>query len=128
MTIDTTVTLGNLLTIGALIVGAISAWFFLRGDVTAAKSGMADLRGRYADLFASYEVLSRRVEEVRAKSAHELAEYKLTVAHDYATNGAIKEVEERVVEAINRLGDRFDMYFAPRSQGGGPRRRGGSSS
>lgn len=40
-----------------------------------------------------------------------LAEYKLQVAEKYATNTAIKEVETRVVEAINRLGDRVENYF-----------------
>lgn len=125
MTIDTTVTLGNLLTILALIVGALGAWFLLRGDVSATKAATADLKGQLEALSRSHTDLQARVETVRAKGAHELSEYKLLVAREYATSEAINQVEERVVEAINRLGDRFDKYFdrAP----AGLRRRGGAS-
>jgi hypothetical protein len=68
--------------------------------------------------------VERRAEEIRAKSAHELAEFKLAVAQNYATHDAIKEIEGRIVEAISRLGDRFDKYLdrspaAPRRRGGG---------
>lgn len=69
--------------------------------------------------------VERRAEEIRAKGAHELAEFKLAVAQNYATHDAIKEIEGRIVEAISRLGDRFDKYLDR-----GPaisRRRGGEN-
>ncbi|GLS29975.1 hypothetical protein SAMN04488498_104320 [Mesorhizobium albiziae] len=125
MTIDPTVTLGNLLTIGALIVGALSAWFLLRGDVVSMKAAQADQKEKHDALAASYAALQKRAEEIRARGAHELAEYKLIVAREYATNEAIKEVETTLVKAIDRLGDRFDNYF-DRGQTA-PRRRGGSN-
>jgi hypothetical protein len=39
-----------------------------------------------------------------------LAEFKLEVARNYATNAAIREVENRIVAAIERLGDRLDKF------------------
>jgi hypothetical protein len=102
----------------------LGAWFLLRADVVANKSDLAEMKARVDALAASIEAVKVRVEQVRARSAHELAQFQLTVASEYATHAAIKEVEGRVVDAINRLGDRFDNYFdrAPP----GARRRGGS--
>lgn len=67
--------------------------------------------------------LYRQVEDERqsrilacAVLTAELASFKLTVAEKYATNEAIKQVEERVVDAINRLGDRLDRMFQNRNQ------------
>jgi basic membrane lipoprotein Med (substrate-binding protein (PBP1-ABC) superfamily) len=48
-----------------------------------------------------------------------LADYKLQVAKEYATTSAIKEVEERVVQAIDRLGDRLDKFLDQRHRNGG---------
>jgi hypothetical protein len=124
VTIDTTITLGNLLTIAGMIVTALCAWFLLRGDVVANKADLVELKARLDASGKTVEALKDRVEQVRARGAKELADYQLLVANEYATHAAIKEVEQRVVEAINRLGDRFDNYF-DRSPSGG-RRRGGS--
>jgi hypothetical protein len=44
-----------------------------------------------------------------------LADFKLEVAKEYATTSAIEQVEERVVAAINRLGDRLDKLFVTRN-------------
>ena len=41
----------------------------------------------------------------------DLDAYKLEVAKNYATNNAISQVEERVVQAIERLGDRLDRFL-----------------
>lgn len=46
-----------------------------------------------------------------AKTAAELAEFRLKAAETYATNAAIKDVEEKVVGAIERLGDRLDRFL-----------------
>jgi len=77
--------------------------------------GMTTLVGTIIGLVAwvwrTIGTLRERIEEVRAKGAHELSEFKLAVAEQYARNEAIKEVEERVVEAINRLADRLDRIL-----------------
>lgn len=105
--------------------GAIT-WEALGAVIALLITGGSALGGVWWSIHRRIGATEKRVEEVRAKAAHELAEYKLTVAREYATSGAIKEVEERVVEAINRLGDRFDKYFDRGGQAVA-RRRGGSS-
>ncbi len=123
MTIDPTITLGNLITVAVLVAGVISAWFVLRGEVATTKVTITDLKESHDALAKSYAALLKRVEEIRAKGAHELADYKLEVAREYATTQAIKEVEERLIGAINRLVERFDKYF-DRDQVVSGRRRG----
>ncbi len=44
-----------------------------------------------------------------------VSEFKLEVARNYATNAAIREVESRIVAAIDRLGDRFDKFSEHRT-------------
>lgn len=44
-----------------------------------------------------------------------LADFKLQVAKEYATTAAIKEVEDRIVQAIDRLGDRLDKFVDQRN-------------
>lgn len=45
-----------------------------------------------------------------------LAAFELRVAKEYATNSAIKEVEDRIVGAIDRLGDRLDKFIDNRNR------------
>lgn len=45
-----------------------------------------------------------------------LSDYKLQVAKEYATTNAIKEVEDRIVQAIDRLGDRLDKFVDNRNR------------
>lgn len=61
-------------------------------------------------IFALAGVWWRLQSQITAGQAA-LADYKLQVAEKYATNAAIKEVEQRIVETINRLGDRVENYF-----------------
>lgn len=44
----------------------------------------------------------------------DLDAFKLEVAKSYATQHSIREVEERVVQAIDRLGDRLDRFLENR--------------
>lgn len=119
MNLDPTISLGNILSLVGMIVAAIYSWVVVRGQAASARQDVDDLQ-------KSHDALARRVEEIRAKGAHELAEWKLYVAREYVTAATIKEVEERMIEAINRLGDRFDRYFDS-ARPSSPRRRGNSS-
>jgi hypothetical protein len=55
--------------------------------------------------------LSREAKAQADKAAADLAEFKEKVARDYVTGTAIERLEERLVDAINRLGDRLDRAF-----------------
>ena len=43
----------------------------------------------------------------------DFANFKEHVASNYASNSTVAEVEKRIVDAINRLGDRLDRLFHP---------------
>lgn len=55
------------------------------------------------------EHLEGRVE----RTERELADFKAHVAATYASNHTLDQMEKRVVDAINRLGDRMDGLFKP---------------
>lgn len=55
--------------------------------------------------------MSREAKAQADKAATDLANFKEKVARDYVTNTAIERLEEKLVEAINRLGDRLDRAF-----------------
>ena len=52
-------------------------------------------------------LLWRRMQE-SAALARELDAFKLQVSKDYATTGYLKDVEERLVKAIDRWGDKME--------------------
>jgi len=86
--------------------------------------GATSLGGVWWTIHRRISAVERRAEEIRSRGAHELAEFKLTVAAKYATHEAIKEVEGRIVGAIDRIGDRFDKYL---DHGAAILRRGGGN-
>lgn len=108
--VDLTINVPALITLAVLAGGGVAAWVTVRMQVAANKAALAEMNKELAVTNERLETASRRIEEVRAKGAKELADFKLEVAQRYATGDLIKEVEERLIEAINRLGDRFDRY------------------
>ncbi len=45
------------------------------------------------------------------KQQRDLSEFKVEVAHQYVTTDALLQVETRLVDAINRMADRFDRVM-----------------
>jgi hypothetical protein len=90
--------------IGLLLTGAVTlggVWYRLRMQVEENRE------------FATAE-LHKHAQAAAAQIAAlqlTVSDFKLQVAREYATNNAIREVEQRVVDAINRLGDRFESFF-----------------
>lgn len=58
---------------------------------------------------ASAKVAHQRIDAL----AKEVADFKTHVAVNYASNQMITQMEQRLVDAINRLGDRLDRAFHP---------------
>lgn len=88
---------------GTLIIAAASAYAgwaarILRGESAAKK------------------VDSLEGEVGRIKS--DIADFKVHVAANYASNSTIEQMESRLIEAINRLGDRLDRVLEPRQTRG----------
>lgn len=105
MSVEWTVTVGNLLTAVAMLVGAVAGFVTLKGRVETAVKAAETAAAKASDI------------------EREFHKFQLEVATKYATTNAIAEVEQRVVDAINRLGDRLDKFLtrgrAPRADDGG---------
>jgi len=54
--------------------------------------------------------IQKQINDVRK----DLAEYKENVAKEYVTQNTLEKVEVRIVEAINKLGDRLDRMLERR--------------
>jgi hypothetical protein len=128
VTFDMTIGIPTAISLLGFLAVGLAAWYTLRGQVQENTKGLVKLDDENEkQMKALAEALAlangnvakalEKAEEVRAKTARELDEYKLTVATNYATNNAIRLVEERVVAAIDRLGDRLDKWLdSPRNQ------------
>ena len=96
--------IATLLLTGAGALGGV--WYRLNNQITINRE------------FAATELTKRSQEtSVQIAAIHLLVgEFKLEVARNYATNAAIKEVEDRIVQAIDRLGDRLDKFVDQRNR------------
>lgn len=123
MQVDWTIDLSTMVMAAGVVAAGLTIWVAVRMQVAQNTSALGALKEKTipemrADQLAAIAALEatlkhnqERVEAIRAKSAQELADFKLQVAREYATSDAIREVEERVVAAIERLGDRFDKWM-----------------
>lgn len=110
MVIDASISLGNLITLLVIFVGAVSGYVTMRMTVKANNAAINGLAETISHLSDAHDATSRRVEEVRSKSAHELAELRLDVAKNYGTISQIQAVEKRILEGVSRLEGRFDRF------------------
>ncbi len=90
-----------------LVLSAVVAVATLGGSWFVVKYKVNDLLRKQADLDTKYDAYAKRVEDVRAKSAHELAEFKLEVAKEYATTNSIHSMEDRLIQEMHALRDIF---------------------
>src|SRR5690349_63140 len=94
--------IGLTLTVAGMVAGV---WYRLHSQIvkdreTAAKD-IADVKQQNALQFGA--------------AAAVLADFKLEVARNYATNATMREVEGRIVTEIHRLGERFEKFIDNRS-------------
>lgn len=109
---DFTINVTALITVILMTVGGVTAWVTVRIQVRTNTDDLKDHRTQSAADFAAVNALiktnAERIEQVRAKSAHELGEFRLAVAKEYATATSVTVVRTEVVDAINRLSARID--------------------
>lgn len=77
-----------------------------------------NLSDRISKATASAEAAHSTAKEasIRAESiGAELARFREQVAREYVSHEALRQLEDRLVGAIERLGDRMDKLFEPRS-------------
>lgn len=108
---DWTFNVGHLLTIAAIIVAALSAFFIQRGNINTAVKEANEAKEE-----AKNAIL--RARELGA----ELANYRLEVSEKYATHKSLEQLEERIIQAVERIGDRLDRVFERTASQPRPRR------
>jgi hypothetical protein len=84
-------------------------WFVIgltdRLNKAEAKAETADAQANTARI----SVAANRVEIDRLETS--LVEHRVAVAREYVSKDTLASLESRIVEAINRLGDRLDRMF-----------------
>lgn len=93
------------------IAGVVSFVATLIGLITVLLKGAE----RFTKAEGALEV-AHAAEAKADKATADLATFKERVARDYATAAMVATMESKVVEAINRLGDRLDRVFEARGQ------------
>lgn len=78
--------------------GAIGSWYVVRYKVN-------DLLEKQKRLDEELSTAVSRINDVRSRSAHELAEFKLEVAKEYATSLSIRNMENRLMQELHSLRD-----------------------
>jgi hypothetical protein len=69
-----------------------------------------------AGLFLLIWRTRRELEKSLGETAHDLAEFKLDVAKNYASQAALKETERRLTDHLVRIEHKLDRFV--RTQGG----------
>lgn len=102
MALDWQINGSLVLILGAHLVGVVV--FLVRA---ADRSARAEIAAR------DIEVRLKQIEERIVREAAALAQFREQVAREYVSREAMRELEERVVKAIDRVGDRLDRIMAP---------------
>ena len=127
MTIDWTINISHVLTIAFAIAGGIAAWVTLHRRAAAIELAVGRIekaieaeRNAFAlstaAMNGSLKIIRERIEVVCTKGAHELAEFKLGVAKHYAGHATLRDMEARLVKAIDELGERLEELSEDRSR------------
>ncbi len=66
---------------------------------------------RLMDRINKAEIRSATVDRLE----HDLVEHRVAVAREYVSKETLANLETRIVEAINRIGDRLDQILQKRS-------------
>lgn len=111
MIFDFTINIGSIVTLVIGFGAGVAAWVTALYRINGHDTKLTEMTSALGIAQASHSTLVERVETIRSKSAQELSDFKLEVAKNYATNAAITQVEERIVVAIDRLGERFDKII-----------------
>lgn len=116
MTFDFTINIGTIVTLVIGFGAGVAAWVTALYRIGGHDTKLSEFAVALATALEAHKSLVERVETIRSKSAQELSDFKLEVAKNYATNKAIEAVEERIVVAIDKLGDRLDKIFVTAAQ------------
>lgn len=87
------------------------------GAVGGAAAWLVRFSTRLSNMEATAKAAAKEANAAAIQAAHtdrELVEHRVTVAREYASNETIARLEGKLIDAIDRLGNRLDSLFAPR--------------
>lgn len=106
--------------IGLLLTGAgmlAGVWYRLHTQITTHREYVLKDLAKLEQGFAKEIAKLDQAHSVQIAALNMvIGDFKLEVARNYATNNSIREVEQRVVDAIDRLGDRLDKFLENRNR------------
>ncbi|QQM29276.1 hypothetical protein JET14_13160 [Martelella lutilitoris] len=111
METDTLIAIASLavVVVGMGITGVV---FIVRAADKSAenRADIEDIRIKKAEIRATIKELAAKDETERAKIREEMSDFREHVARNYASTEVMNRMESRIVDALNRLGDRLDTF------------------
>jgi multidrug resistance efflux pump len=101
----------TVLLICALItsIGLVGGWVFKLSTRLATADAKADAAAKDAQTAA---LTVGGLEATLEKTRGELVAHQVLVAREYASNQTIQQLEDKLIKAVDRLGDRLDKLFS----------------
>jgi hypothetical protein len=88
------------------------------GALGGAAGWLVRFSTRLSNIEAKADAAALAAASAALQAAHtdrELTEHRVSVAREYASNETIARLEGKLIEAIDRLGNRLDSLFVPRA-------------
>lgn len=89
------------------LLGVAGSWFVVRYKVNSLLRDKTATDMKIVEIQKENAAIRERVNEVRSKAAHDLAEFREKVAEEYATTETMRRVEDKIVSEIHSLRDVF---------------------
>ncbi|MFG1399811.1 hypothetical protein [Roseixanthobacter pseudopolyaromaticivorans] len=102
---------GNIATAGAAVCALIIFWMNLSDRISKASSAAETANIVAQNAIAKAENAAQTAGMKAEMLSADLAKFREQVAKDYVSRESMRELEDRVVGAIDKLGDRFDRMF-----------------
>jgi hypothetical protein len=96
--------------LGTVLISAMTFWAGWIARIAKGEAAALEVGKVATDVVALRKSFGSEIGDVKK----DLAEFKVHVASTYASHDTIRQVEERLIAAIDRLGDRLDKVFEPR--------------
>lgn len=95
-------------------LGLVGGWVFKLSGRLAMADAKADAAAKDANTAA---ITTQALRVAIEQNERDLVEHRVHVAKEYVSNQTIAGLEEKLIRAIDRLGDRLDAIFADRAKG-----------
>lgn len=92
-------------------LGLGGGWVFKLSTRLAAADAKADAAAEKANMAA---LTAQALRVALDSNERDLVEHRVYVAKEYVSNATIAGLEEKLIKAIDRLGDRLDTLFTAR--------------